>query len=111
MATGYQNTALTLNHWNANPSTTISGLSITALRISFSRNIDTYDQYDKKMLSTFLFCMYLYTSGSISGALSDKSCAMVELSTSYLQMSFTSYGRWMWMWMGLWVMVVGVFLM
>lgn len=42
-AQGFQNPALTLNHWNANPSSPISSLSLTALRISFSRDVYTYD--------------------------------------------------------------------
>ena len=73
-ALGYQNPALTLAHWNADPSTPIASLAKTCLRITFTRDIYTYDPYDKQMLSTFLFCMYLYTSGSVSGSLSDKSC-------------------------------------
>lgn len=73
-AAGFQNPALTLAHWNADPGSPIAGLSITALRITFSRNVYTYDNYDKSMLSTFLFCIYLYTSGSVSGSLSDKAC-------------------------------------
>jgi hypothetical protein len=89
---------LTLQHWNADPGSTIPGLSMTALRISFARAVYTYDSYDKQMLSTFLFCLYIYTSGSVSGSLSDKSCEMVELSTSYLQMSVSSGEGWMWIW-------------
>lgn len=85
-AKGFQNPALTINHWNANPATQITGLSFTALRISFSRAVYTYDDYDKPMLSTFLFCFYLFASGSINGALSDKACEAVELSPVYLQM-------------------------
>lgn len=76
-AKGFQNSALTLNNWNADPGNPIATLSLTALRISFSRDIYTYDNYDKTMLSTFLFCLYLYTSGSITGSLSDKSCEMI----------------------------------
>ena len=68
---------------------------MTALRISFTRDVYTYDLYDKKMLSTFLFCMYLYTSGSVAGSLSDKSCAMVELSPSYLRMTSSLGEKWM----------------
>lgn len=73
-AGGFQNPALTVDHWNANTSAQIAGLGLTALRISFNRAVYTYDAYDKSMLSTFLFCIYLYSSGSINGALSDKSC-------------------------------------
>jgi hypothetical protein len=89
-AKGFQNPALTINHWNANPATQISGLSFTALRISFSRAVYTYDDYDKSMLSTFLFCFYLFASGSINGALSDKACEVVELSPVYLQMGLAA---------------------
>lgn len=76
-ATGFQNPALTLNTWNTNASAQISGLGFTALRINFTRAVYTYDNYDKTMYSTFLFCIYLYSSGSITGALSDKSCEVV----------------------------------
>ena len=86
LAAGYQNPALTLQHWNCNPATQIAELSISALRITFKREIYTYDGYDKTMLSTFLFCMYLYSSGSINGALSDKSCEIVEISPSFVQL-------------------------
>ena len=86
---GYEDGAFVVNHWNANTSSQISGLGFTALRISFSRAVYTYDDYDKSMLSTFLFCIYLYSSGSIKGALSDKSCAVVELNPSYLQMAIS----------------------
>jgi hypothetical protein len=77
LAAGYQNPALTLLHWNADPSNPISGLQQTSLRMFFSRDVYTYDQYDKTMLSTFIFCIYLYSSGSIKGALSDKACEIV----------------------------------
>lgn len=73
-ANGFQNPALTIKTWNTNPANQITGLSITALRIFFSRDVYTYDPYDKELLSTFLFCIYFYSSGSISSALSDKSC-------------------------------------
>ena len=87
---GFQNPALAINHWNANTNAQISGLSFTALRKSFNRAVYTYDDYDKSMLSTFLFCFYLYASGSINGALSDKACEVVELSPVYVQMGFKS---------------------
>jgi hypothetical protein len=85
-ALGYQNPALSLNHWNCDPANQIAELGISALRISFKREVYTFDDYDKTMLSTFLFCMYLYSSGSINGALSDKSCEVVELSPSFSQL-------------------------
>jgi hypothetical protein len=88
-AGGFQNPALTIKNWNADTNAQISGLSFTALRISFNRPVYTYDNYDKSMLSTFLFCIYLYSSGSINGALSDKSCEVVELSPVYIQMGLT----------------------
>ena len=59
------------------------------------------------MLSTFLFCMYLYTSGSVSGSLSDKSCEMVELSKSFLEMTVsTSWERYGVVGVGLLVMLM-----
>lgn len=87
---GFQNPALTIKHWNADTNNQISGLGFTALRISFSRAVYTYDNYDKSLLSTFLFCIYLYASGSINGALADKSCEVVEISPVYLQMGMGS---------------------
>lgn len=87
LASGFQNPALTIKTWNTVPANQIAGLSITALRISFSRDVYTYDPYDKQLLSTFLFCIYFYSSGSINSALSDKSCEVVELSTVYIAQS------------------------
>jgi hypothetical protein len=46
-AKGFQNPALNLKHWNANPASQIPGLSSTSLRISFSRSVYTRDLYDK----------------------------------------------------------------
>jgi hypothetical protein len=92
-AAGFQNPALTVKTWNTNTSAQISGLGISALRINFTRAVYTYDSYDKSMLSTFLFCMYLYSSGSTSGALSDKGCEVVELSPVYVQMGLASSGE------------------
>lgn len=76
-AGGYQNEGVKLSHWNADPNSPIATISFTALRINFTRAIYTYDSYDKNLLSTFIFCVYLYSSGSISSSLSDKSCEMV----------------------------------
>lgn len=76
-AAGFQNPALFLNSWNADPNNPISTISFTALRINFTRAIYTYDSYDKNLLSTFIFCVYLYSSGSITGTLSDKACDIV----------------------------------
>jgi len=55
-----------MKNWNAVPANQISGLSFTALRINFSRNITTFDFYDKPLKSTFIFCLYLFTVGSIN---------------------------------------------
>lgn len=74
---GYENSGLTLQHWNAVPATQIPGLSFTSLRITFSRNISTFDNYDRKLQSTFIFCLYLFNVGSINGELTDKSCEAV----------------------------------
>ena len=52
--------------------------------------------------------MYLYTSGSVSGSLSDKSCEMVELSKSFLEMTVmsTSWERYGVVAVGLMVMLM-----
>jgi hypothetical protein len=42
---------------------------------------------DKDLLSTFTFCIYIYSQGSIGGSLTDKYCDVVELSYSYPRMS------------------------
>jgi hypothetical protein len=86
-AGGFQNEGFYLNSWNADPGNPISSISFTAIRLNFSRAVYTYDTYDKNLLSTFIFCVYLYSSGSITGSLSDKACEIVELSTSYLSMA------------------------
>lgn len=85
-AGGYENSGILLKHWNAVPSAQISGLPLTALRINYSRNISTFDNYDRKLQSTFIFCMYLYTVGTINSQLTDKSCEVVELSYHYPRM-------------------------
>lgn len=75
-----------MSHWNAVPASQISGLSFTALRVNYRRNISTFDNYDKKLKSTFIFCAYLFTVGSINSELTDKSCDVVELSYHYLRL-------------------------
>lgn len=62
------------------PANQISGLPFTALRISYRRNITTFDIFDRKLQSTFIFCLYMYTVGNINSDLTDKSCEVVELS-------------------------------
>ena len=59
------------------PSDQIMAYSNTALRIMFSRNISTYDDYDKVLLSTFIFCLRIYSQGTINSEVSDKSCEIV----------------------------------
>ena len=46
-AGGFENGGLVVKNWNAVPAQQISGLSFTALRINYSRNIKAFDQYDK----------------------------------------------------------------
>lgn len=82
---GFENNGLSANFWNAVPSAQISEYSFTGLRIMFSRNISTFDDYDKKLSSTFIFCLHIYAQGSISSEVSDKSCEIVELSYSFVR--------------------------
>lgn len=83
---GYENGGLTLKYWNTDPAVVTSGYGYTAIRASFSRNISTYDKYDRKLLSTFIFCLYLYAEGTINSEMTSKSCEIVELSPSYTRM-------------------------
>jgi len=82
---GFENNGLSAQFWNAVPAAQISDYSNTALRIMFSRNISTFDDYDKKLSSTFIFCLHIYAQGSINSVVSDKSCEIVELSYSYVR--------------------------
>lgn len=63
---GFENNGLTAKFWNALPSAQIADFQYTSLRLMFSRNISTYDNYDKKLSSTFIFCLHIYAQGSIS---------------------------------------------
>lgn len=67
------------------PANQLADYSNTGLRIMFSRNVSTFDDYDKKLSSTFIFCLHIYAQGSISSEVSDKSCEIVELSYSYVR--------------------------
>ena len=85
-AGGFENGGLTAQFWNADPGQQINSYAYTTLRTSFKRNITTYDEYDKVLKSTFVFCLYLYAQGTINSELTDKSCEVVELSYHYPRM-------------------------
>ena len=80
---GYDNSGLVAKFWNAVPASLIAEVSTTNLLINFQRIIDTHDNYDRKLLSTFSFCLYVYATGSINGELTDKTCEVVELSYQF----------------------------
>lgn len=65
VAGGFKNGIFTLEDWNADPAKQISEFSSTALGLTFNRNISTYDSFDKEMKSTVVFCLYMYTEGTI----------------------------------------------
>ena len=74
---GYDNQALTAKFWNAVPAQFIAEVPTTNLLINFRRNISTHDSYDRNLLSTFSFCLYIFTTGSINADVTDKSCEVV----------------------------------
>ena len=82
---GFENNGLSAKFWNAVPAEQIADYAYTGLRLLFSRNVSTFDDYDKKLSSTFIFCLHIYAQGSISSEVSDKSCEIVELSYSYVR--------------------------
>lgn len=100
-----------MKNWNAVPAEQIGGLAYTVLRINYHRNISTYDGYDRKLQSTFIFCLYLYTTGTINSDLTDKNCEVVELSYHYPRMVMPEkiWEQWMMGWR-MW-MVAGVAIM
>ena len=63
---GYENSGLSLQQWNAVPASQIAGLTFTALRVNFNRNISTFDSFDRTLQSTFIFCMLSYHYPRIS---------------------------------------------
>lgn len=73
-AGGYENNGLTLKNWNAVPANQNSAIPFTSLRINFNRNVTTFDGFDRELKSTFVFCLYLYSMGTINSDLTDKSC-------------------------------------
>jgi|JI6StandDraft_1071083.scaffolds.fasta_scaffold26901_1 hypothetical protein len=83
----FENGGLTAIYENVNAGAINSNISTTNVKVSFSRNISTFDQMDKQLLSTFTFCIYIYAQGSIVGSLTDKYCDVVELSVSYPKMT------------------------
>lgn len=74
---GFENNGLRAKFWNAVPADQIASYSNTGLRIMFSRNVTTFDNFDKKLSSTFIFCLHIYAQGTISSEVSDKSCEIV----------------------------------
>ena len=62
---GFENNGFSAKFWNADPSKQIADYSYTALRLMFSRNVSTFDDYDRKMSSTIIFCLHIYAQGSI----------------------------------------------
>lgn len=84
---GFENNGLTATYENVNASAINSNITTTNVKVSFSRNISTFDPLDKQLLSTFTFCIYVYNQGSIAGSLTDKYCDVVELTVSYPKMT------------------------
>ena len=66
VAGGYEDGGLTIQNWNTNPASPTPGYSYTTVRATFSRNITTFDSYDRSLLSTFIFCLYLYAEGTLN---------------------------------------------
>ena len=85
-ANGFEDSGLSVTYENVNALSINSNITTTNVKIAFRRNISTYDPMDKELLSTFTFCLYLYSQGSIIGSLTDKYCDVVELSISYPKM-------------------------
>lgn len=77
MTGGFENGGLTASFWNADPADQINEYGYTTLRTTFSRNISTYDDYDRELKSTFVFCLYLFAEGTINSDLTDKGCEIV----------------------------------
>lgn len=84
---GYENSGLSATYQNVNAAAIDSNITTTNVKIVFSRNVSTFDALDKSLLSTFTFCLYIYSRGSITGSLTDKYCDVVELSYSYPRMT------------------------
>jgi hypothetical protein len=76
MATGFDNNGLTANFWNCDPALPIN-YGYSSLRIMFSRNVSTFDPYDKQLLSTMVFCLHVFAQGTINSQVTDKSCEVV----------------------------------
>ena len=91
---GFENGGLTATFWNADPSAQIAEYGYTALKTTFSRNISTHDNYDRKLKSTFIFCLYLFAEGTINSDLTDKECEIVELSYHYPRMEMPIKVSW-----------------
>jgi len=75
-AAGFDNNGLSTGFWNCDPADPIS-YSYSAIRVLFSRDISTYDHYDKQLLSTMVFCMHIFGQGTINSQVTDKSCEVV----------------------------------
>ena len=71
---GYENGGLTVQNWNTNPASPIPGYSYTTVRTTFTRNITTFDSYDRSLLSTFIFCLYMYAEGTLNSQQTAESC-------------------------------------
>jgi hypothetical protein len=74
---GFNNNGLRINYQNCNSSNINNDIGGSNLKISFQRNVSTYDKYDKKLISTFSFCIYLYAGGSVTVNQTDHYCDVV----------------------------------
>lgn len=83
---GFENGGLSVASWNANPAYVTAGYGFTTVRTSFSRDINTYDGFDRPLLSTMIFCLYLFAEGTLNSELTAKQCEIVELSPFYPMM-------------------------
>lgn len=92
---GFENKAFSAKFWNTDPAKQIADYSYTALRMMFSRNVSTFDDYDRKLSTTFIFCLHIFAQGSMVSEVSDKSCEIVELSETYVKdyVKMKAYGQ------------------